>query len=70
MRKLTQNNYKSGSESLDSRGPIRLHILALPALPTFFFLFWLPRGIWSSQATDQILATVVICTAAMATLYL
>ena len=32
----------------------------------FFFLFWQPRGIWSSWARDQIPATVAAYTAAVA----
>ena len=32
----------------------------------FFLLFWLPHGIWNSQARDQICATVVAYTTARA----
>ena len=34
----------------------------------FFFLFWLPYGTWSSQARDQIPATIETYTTAVATL--
>ena len=36
----------------------------------YFFLFWPPHGIWSSQARDQIQARVATCTIAVATLVL
>ena len=39
----------------------------MPSLFLFFFLFWLPHVIWSSQARDQIGATVVTYAAAVAT---
>ena len=56
-----------------------LHVMALakkkkkkPFIASFFFLlffsFWLPRGLWSSQARDQIQATVVTYAAAVPTL--
>ena len=44
-----------------------IHIVLIVYASSFFFSFWLPCGLWSSQAGDQLQATITTYATAAAT---